>query len=449
MRKIAAILLALTLTSNASHIHNPSGGQCLGGLIHPPTSNVVYYAPALDPAPTVSSVSPTAGALAGGTSLTINGTGFLSGATSTVGGTACTSPNVASSISMSCTLPAKSAGAYTVAVLNTDGQSGSLSNAYTYQAAPTVASVSPTSGSTAGSTAITITGTGFLSGATATVGGVSCTSPNVTNSTTMTCTTGARAAATVDIVVTNSDTQSGTGSNLYTYATPFADATSIDCDGTNDYGSVAGTTVNGYFEYNTPFSFSIWVKPDAVTGEKTFFSTRDSGASYRGFLVEALNAGFLGQLNTNALQPTLQSASAFASNTWAHIVIVYSGASNFSGYKFYLNGTDTATGSSTAYAATTVTSVNAQFCNDPQSSYFNGKIGDSAVFNVALTSGQVTEIYNSGNGIDMTTVSVASNVKHWWQMGDGAGDTGTTVVDQIGSADITLTNGAAFISDAP
>ena len=50
------------------------------------------------------------------------------------------------------------------------GQSGSLANGYTYVAAPTVSSVSPNSGPTAGGTAVTITGTNFAAGATVTFG---------------------------------------------------------------------------------------------------------------------------------------------------------------------------------------------------------------------------------------------------------------------------------------
>lgn len=176
----------------------------------------------VEPAPTVTSVSPTSGPLAGLTTLTVTGTEFVTGATSTVGGSACTSPNVVNSTSLTCTLPAKSAGAYTVAVTNPDLQSGSLPNAYTYVAAPTVTSVSPTEGDAGGGTAITITGTGFVTLATATVGGVTCTSPSVVNSTTLTCTTGAHAAGVTSIIVTNPDTQTGTGSNLYTYTAAFS-----------------------------------------------------------------------------------------------------------------------------------------------------------------------------------------------------------------------------------
>ena len=85
---------------------------------------------------------------------------------------------------------------------------------------PTVASVSPTTGSTAGGTAITITGTD-LTGATAiTVDGAACT--NVTaSSTSATCTTPAGTAGTASVEVT---TPGGTSSanTLFTYVTPVA-----------------------------------------------------------------------------------------------------------------------------------------------------------------------------------------------------------------------------------
>lgn len=84
--------------------------------------------------------------------------------------------------------------------------------------APTYVSVSPTSGAAAGGTAITITGTGFQSGATVTVGGNAATSVTVVSSTSITCTTAAHAAGATDIVVTNIDSQTVTGSGAYTFS---------------------------------------------------------------------------------------------------------------------------------------------------------------------------------------------------------------------------------------
>ncbi len=112
-----------------------------------------------------------------------------------------------------------------------------------FNSAPTVSSVLPSSGTTAGSTAITITGTGFLAGATATVGGVTCSSPTVVLATSITCTTGAHAAGAVNVVVTNTDAQTGTGTNAYTYVVP----ATAPAAATNTASAITatGATLNG------------------------------------------------------------------------------------------------------------------------------------------------------------------------------------------------------------
>jgi len=95
-------------------------------------------------AATVSSVSPNSGAVGGGTSVTITGTKFASGATVTFGGTAATNVVVASSTSITARTPAHAAGAVNVTVTNSGTQGGTLTNGYTYMAsAPVLTSLSP------------------------------------------------------------------------------------------------------------------------------------------------------------------------------------------------------------------------------------------------------------------------------------------------------------------
>lgn len=84
-------------------------------------------------------------------------------------------------------------------------------------AAPTVSSVLPNSGSTSGGTAVTITGTGFASGASVQFGGVPASNVNVASGTSITATTPNHASGTVNVVVTNGDGQSGTLTNGYNF----------------------------------------------------------------------------------------------------------------------------------------------------------------------------------------------------------------------------------------
>jgi len=116
---------------------------------------------------------------------------------------------------------AHASGAVNVVVTNPGGQSATSTSGYTYATAPaqapTVTGVNPTSGPTTGGTSINITGTGFASGATVTVGGTLASSVVVSNSTTITAVTPAHTAGTVDVVVTNSDGQSGRKTSAFTY----------------------------------------------------------------------------------------------------------------------------------------------------------------------------------------------------------------------------------------
>ncbi len=115
-------------------------------------------APPPVPPPVVTGVTPAQGPEAGGTALTITGSGFQAGATVTMGGSAATVGS-ASATSISATAPAHAAGAVGVTVTNPDGQAATLAGAFTYQAppppGPTLTGLTPTHGTLG--TVVTIT----------------------------------------------------------------------------------------------------------------------------------------------------------------------------------------------------------------------------------------------------------------------------------------------------
>ncbi len=85
------------------------------------------------PPVTVTSVSPTSGTWLGGTSVTVNGTGFLNGATVTFGGSAATNVVFFGPTKLTAKTPAHVAGAVNVVVTNPNTASGTLTNGYTYK----------------------------------------------------------------------------------------------------------------------------------------------------------------------------------------------------------------------------------------------------------------------------------------------------------------------------
>ena len=119
------------------------------------------------------------------------------------------------------TAPADTATALAnVPLANPDGGSATLAAAYRYVGAPLVTAISPSLGLAVGGDTVTLIGQGFVSGTTASLGGVAVSAVTIT-ATQFVGTTGAHPVGPVDVVVTNPDTNWDqlVGGFLYT-ATP-------------------------------------------------------------------------------------------------------------------------------------------------------------------------------------------------------------------------------------
>ncbi len=198
------------------------------------------------PAPTVTGVSPSTGSTAGGATVTITGTNFTGASTVTFGATAATSFTVNSATSITATSPAEGASTVDVRVTTTAGTSAvnEPGDQFTFSVppAPTVTGVSPSTGSTAGGSSVTITGTNFTGASAVKFGTVAATSFTVNSATSITATSPAEGASTVDVRVT---TTAGTSAvnepgDQFTYSVP--PATSITAVGTFTSGEGSGLT---------------------------------------------------------------------------------------------------------------------------------------------------------------------------------------------------------------
>lgn len=109
------------------------------------------------PAPIVTSITPTSGPVAGGTSITINGTQFVSGASVAFGSTLAASVTFESDRRLVAVTPSSAAaGAVGVTVTNPNGRTSTLANAFTYTGTPTTKTITETvlvNGATATATA--------------------------------------------------------------------------------------------------------------------------------------------------------------------------------------------------------------------------------------------------------------------------------------------------------
>ena len=149
-------------------------------------------------APHVTSISPTVGPVAGGTTVTIHGTALAHATAVSFGGTPAAGFTVVDDNTVTAQTPAHAAGSVLVLVVTPGGQVGNA-NAFTYVAAPMLTAVAPDTGPAAGGTTVTLTGTGLTGTTDVTFGGVPATGVLVVDDTTVTAVAPAHPAGVVDV----------------------------------------------------------------------------------------------------------------------------------------------------------------------------------------------------------------------------------------------------------
>jgi len=217
-------------------------------------------------APAVTGVSPTAGPLVGGTTVTITGSGFTGATAVDFGSVAAGSFTVNSATQITATSPAGT-GTVNVTVVTPNGTSAtSPADQFSYSAAPAVTGVSPTAGPLAGGTTVTITGSGFTGATAVDFGGVAAGSFTVNSATQITATSPA-GTGTVDVtVVTPNGTSATSPADQFSYSAapavtgvspmlgPLAGGTTVTITGSGFTGATAvdfGSVAAGSFTVNS------------------------------------------------------------------------------------------------------------------------------------------------------------------------------------------------------
>jgi IPT/TIG domain/Bacterial Ig-like domain (group 3)/Dockerin type I domain len=248
-----------------------------------PSLVVTYTAP-----PTVTSVSPSSGPAAGGTSVIITGTGFTGATAVDFGGAAATSFMVNSDTQITAVDPAGTGVVDVTVTIPVGGTSAtSTADQFTYVAAPTVTSLNPTTGPAAGGTSVIITGTGFTGATAVQFGGAAATSFMVNSDTQITAVDPAGTGA-VDVTVTIpvGGTSSTSSADLFTYNAstttsvtsnpvgPITQGDSVDFTATISNANPGNVgTVSFYFDYGQPDQFQIGGAVSVNNGSATSDAT--------------------------------------------------------------------------------------------------------------------------------------------------------------------------------
>ena len=176
--------------------------------------------------------------------------------------------------------------------------------------APTVSSVSPNNGPSAGGTLVTITGTNFAPGATVTFGGAAATNVSVANSTTMTATTPAGSGGPVTVTVTFNG-RSGSLANGFTY-TAVPAVSSVSPNGGPTGGGTAVTITGANFAAGAIVTFGNAAATNVnVTNSTTITAITPAGTAGAVTVTVAVNgqSGSLANGFTYTTAPVVSSVS--------------------------------------------------------------------------------------------------------------------------------------------
>ena len=179
------------------------------------------------PAPVFTGLTPVTGPEAGGTSVTITGSGFTGATQVTISGARSNGFSVIRDTEIVAVTPAGTAGSVDI-IISTPQGDATGTGVFTYQSTNTVAGskyslsgfsgIAPAYGSTTGGEAVTITGSQFTGASSVTIGGSSATSVVVISDNQITAITPAGSLGSADVVV-SSPGGTSTGAGAFTYKT--------------------------------------------------------------------------------------------------------------------------------------------------------------------------------------------------------------------------------------
>ena len=205
-------------------------------------------------------------------------------------------------------------------------------------------------------------------------------------------------------------------------------------------------------------SYSFWVNPDVLSGLQTIYGRTGMSTGSKGVNINLSNSevrvfmgvGVSGQWGVNTGGGTgggalITSNSGLTVGQWSHVALTLDRDGDG---VIYINGVPVVTAAMNPndYSSVDIVDSSSNLIGNGNA-YSNVKISNMSVWNNALTSSQVTEIYNEGVPSNLNNHSAYSNLVSWWQLGENSSFDGNDwiVADEKGtnngtSANMTVAN---------
>jgi len=195
----------------------------------------------------------------------------------------------------------------------------------------------------------------------------------------------------------------------------------LKCDGTNDYVEI------GDIDLSDAFTLSAWIKASS------FGKNMIIGKTWETYQLLVKDGGTI-VVSRNSANAISYRAS-LATNTWYHIVATFD---TTNGTVLYVDGNEVATSGNTSVTTKNDVATKIGATGWTAQDYFNGIVDEVRIFNRALTSGEVYDLF-SGQTTVSKSITEGRNTITVTET-DQAGNTGTA------SINITLDTGAPQIT---
>lgn len=232
----------------------------------------------------------------------------------------------------------------------------------------------------------------------------------------------------------------------------FTNVRSIELDGASESFQEASNIIQTTLQADNIYTISFWIKTSDVT-EQVILSNNNNPtirAATEVFIDSNQRVHFrVGGNSTTYYE--IRTNRSLNLGTWNHVVISYSGnPTGTNGARIYYDGNNQARRVISNTFGGNISTLAYRFGFRPNgvADRYDGLLDEISIWDKDLNSSEVSELYNAGQPGDLNQHSSQSNLKHWYRFETPSS---SSVLDQRGSSDLTLTNitNANFVTDVP